>query len=98
MAVNLLGLVFAREEFNPLSDTVINHEEIHAAQIKEMFCIGFYAWYLLEWLLRISQYWSFKKAYRNISFEREARANQFDFDYLAQRTKYSFLKYILYGL
>ena len=36
----------------------------------------FFWCYILEWLFRIFQYRNTKKAYRNISFEREAYANE----------------------
>lgn len=49
-AINLFGIVFARKEYKELSRRTLNHEAIHAAQMKEMLYIGFYIWYLSEWL------------------------------------------------
>ena len=34
------------------------------------------------------------RAYQNISFEREAYHNESQFDYLAKRKPYSFIKYL----
>ncbi|MGK0254765.1 MAG: hypothetical protein ACI9OE_002275, partial [Mariniflexile sp.] len=40
------------------------------------------------------QYKKWHLAYRNISFEREAYANEMYLDYLKQRKFWSFLKYL----
>jgi hypothetical protein len=53
-----------------LSDTDLRHEEIHWEQQKEMLCIFFYLWYIIEWLIKLPVYG--RDAYWNISFEREA--------------------------
>nr|DAU35071.1 MAG TPA: hypothetical protein [Caudoviricetes sp.] len=34
--------------------------------------IGFYLWYIIEYLIRLIMYRDTKLAYKNISFEREA--------------------------
>lgn len=47
-AVNLFGIVFARRECRPLSDTIVRHENIHTAQMRELFYVGFYLLYLFE--------------------------------------------------
>lgn len=74
--MNLLGILFVRKEYKGrLSDDLERHEAIHTAQMKEMLYVGFYVWYIIEWLIRLL----FTKdafkitAYLNISFEREAR-------------------------
>ena len=77
-----------------ISDVDINHERIHASQMKELLYILFYAWYVIEWIVRLIQYRDTREAYRNISFEREAYANQGDFSYLKGRGWFGFLKYI----
>jgi hypothetical protein len=71
--------------------TVINHESIHIKQQQELLIIPFYIWYLTEWFIRL---FLKGKAYRNISFEREAYTNQGNPDYLKTRKRYSFLKHI----
>lgn len=55
---------------------------------------SYYLWYVIEWLVRLIQYRNFDKAYRNISFEREAYANQDDLSYLKNRKRFDFAKYI----
>lgn len=93
-AINLFGLIFARKEFNPLSQVTENHEAIHTAQIRELLFVFFYLWYVIEWLVRLFQYRDRKEAYLNISFEREAYRNQNNLGYLKARKKYRNLKYL----
>ena len=89
-AMNLFGVLFVRGNAR-IDDITLNHEKIHTAQIKELWYIFFYLWYVIEWLIRL-----FMKgnAYRNISFEREAYANQNDLNYLKRRKRFGFAKYL----
>ena len=50
------------------------HEFVHWRQQLEMFILPFYTWYLIEWFIKLFIYG--KRAYINISFEREARAGR----------------------
>ena len=92
--VNVFGMLWLRDP-SWLKERDINHERIHTAQQREMLFVVFYIVYFLEYLFRLVQY-RFKsfKAYMNISFEREAYANQNDLDYLGHRHWYSWLKYL----
>lgn len=88
LAINLFGNLFCRYK-SSINDIVINHEEIHTAQMKELGYIPFYVLYFVEWLIKLL----FKgNAYRNISFEREAYSNQYNLDYLKDRKHYSWIK------
>lgn len=89
-AINLFGVLFVRGNAR-INEVTLNHERVHTAQIKELFYIFFYLWYILEWFIRL-----FMKgnAYRNISFEREAYDNEKDFSYLDNRKRYSFMRYL----
>ena len=71
-----------------------NHECIHAEQQKEMLVIFFVLWYGFEWCVRCIQYRNVHTAYRNISFEREAYANESNYGYLEERKYYSWIHYI----
>ena len=77
-----------------ITPRLTNHEEIHSRQQKEMLILPFFLWYGLEFLFRYLQYWNWSKAYRNISFEREAYANEYNLDYLATRKKYAWFHYL----
>jgi len=71
---------------------LINHESIHWMQSREMLGIFFYLFYGLEWVVKIFMYG--KKAYINLSFEREAHANQNNLNYLNTRKRFAWLKYL----
>lgn len=89
-AVNLFGVVFQRSDTKDLTKVELNHEAIHTAQGKELLWIFFYIIYLLEWVIRLFQYkFDTKLAYRAISFEVEAYANQNKPTYLSKRKRYA---------
>jgi hypothetical protein len=73
---------------------LINHERIHHRQQLEMGLLFFYIWYVFEFVFRYVQYLNFEAAYRNISFEREAYANDEKLDYLNNRNFWTFWEYI----
>lgn len=76
-------------------DTIfINHEKIHIRQQAELLVIPFYIFYLTEYIFRVMQYRNSKKAYRNISFEREAYYNEENLNYLKTRKLWNFIKYL----
>ena len=52
-AINLFGIILAREECKPLSRVTLNHEAIHTAQMKELLYVGFYLWYIIEWFIKL---------------------------------------------
>lgn len=78
-AINLCGVVFARRECKPLSQTTLNHEAIHTSQQREWLYVGFFILYFFEWIF---------KGYRGISFEKEAYKHQGDGDYSIKRKRY----------
>ena len=89
-AINLFGVLFVRKGCS-MSEVDLNHERIHTAQMKEMLYIFFYLWYFIEWLIRLL---GKGNAYRNISFEREAYANESCLEYLEGRKWFSWRKYL----
>lgn len=92
-AINICGTLFVRENIK-INDVLINHEEIHTAQMKELGYFLFYLIYLLEWLFRalLTKDAFSHKAYRNISFEKEAYDNQNNLNYLKDRHGYAMWK------
>lgn len=93
-AITLWPFVFAMKSEKPLKAHVENHEKIHLRQQAEMLVLPFYLWYGLEYMVRLWQYRNANAAYRNVSFEREAYANQYDKDYLTTRKHYAWLRYL----
>lgn len=92
--ITIYPFVFTRELFWKANKTFVNHEKIHLRQQIEMLVIPFFIWYGIEYFFRLIQYKDRKKAYRNISFEREAYHNEHNADYLDNRRFFSFLNYL----
>jgi hypothetical protein len=72
----------------------LNHESIHLRQQAELLIVFFYLWYGFEFLFRWIQFKNRHKAYRNISFEREAYHYEDEIGYLKKRSVYGFLKFL----
>jgi DMSO/TMAO reductase YedYZ heme-binding membrane subunit len=92
--LTLFPFVFIKYAFDSENKVLVNHEKIHIRQQLELFVLPFFLWYFVEYAVRLLQYKNANLAYRNISFEREAYANELDLDYLETRTYFSFLKYL----
>ena len=92
-AMTLLCFIFVRRGFE-LSDEDIRHESIHWEQQKEMLILPFFLWYLIEFIVNLFKFNDWSKAYRNISFEREA----YDFEkkkyYLEWRKRFAWFNYL----
>jgi len=86
--------VFIADKDDKLNKVFINHERIHIRQQIELLILPFYFWYFTEYLIRLIQYKDRKKAYFNISFEREAYKNEKDLNYLKERSFWRFINYI----
>lgn len=85
--------IIMKDETLKNDSVFMNHETIHLKQQKELLLVLFYLLYISEYFFRLFQYGGFKKAYRNISFEREAYANEGNMEYLKNRKIWSFVKY-----
>ncbi len=88
-AINICGLVFCRSDKGRMGEVERNHEYIHTLQQREMLYVGFYVWYVVEFIWRYLACRNWMKAYRNISFEREAYQKQHDLTYRYHRRHYN---------
>lgn len=78
-----------------LSETTKRHETIHFQQ--QLECLFIFQWILygLHYLVLFAKYkGDGKRAYRNICFEREAYDNELKVDYLENRTRYAWVRYL----
>ena len=91
--ITLWPLIVINNTFKD-SEVILNHEKIHLRQQIELLIVPFYLWYGIEFLVRYFQFKSWDKAYRNISFEREAYENDRDMEYLEKRKFWGFIIYI----
>lgn len=89
-AMNLMGILVCRKE-TVLTPDLILHEHIHTRQMVETLFVGFYLWYVVEWLVRLTMKGN---AYRNIAFEREAYAHMHETDYLQRRKAFAWWAYL----
>jgi len=104
--MNLFGVLFGRKEYKgKLRKSTINHESIHSEQYKDLLYIFFLPLYLLEWIIKLPFGLFYNKkqkngravtkvAYRSISLEQEAYYHTYDYDYLNNRKRYAWVKYI----
>ena len=92
--MTIFPFVLVKYNFDKENEVFLNHEKIHLRQQLEMLIVPFFVCYLLEYLFRLVQYKRAALAYRNISFEREAYANESNFDYLKKRSFFQSLRYL----
>lgn len=76
-----------------ITDVDINHEKIHLKQQVELLVIPFYILYFSEYLIRLLICGNGYKAYKEISFEREAYENQGNLNYIAKRNFWNWINY-----
>lgn len=86
--MNMFGVLLTRNK-EMITPALINHELIHTAQMRELVYIPFYLIYIFEWLWRLITTRNFYRAYRTISFEREAYAHGHDRQYLRRRKRWA---------
>lgn len=91
LGVAAYPFVFIQEKYAD-DKNMINHENIHMAQYREMLIIGFpitYLYQYIKWALS-----DFKDHFRFYSaLEREAYHNAHNLNYLATRKSFAWLKY-----
>jgi DMSO/TMAO reductase YedYZ heme-binding membrane subunit len=92
--LTIFPFVILKHAFDSENKVLVNHEKIHIRQQLELLILPFFLWYFVEYAVRLLQYKNANLAYRNISFEREAYANEQHFDYLKNRSFFSFLSYL----
>ncbi len=92
-SITLFPFIFLVNRADASDEVLINHENIHLRQQIEMLVIPFYICYLAEYGIRYLEYKNVRKAYRSISFEKEAYANEMQRHYLKHRRFWSFLSY-----
>ncbi|TRZ43095.1 hypothetical protein [Robertkochia solimangrovi] len=93
VGLTIWPLIILREASLRDDKVLINHERIHLRQQVELLIIPFYLIYFMEYIFGLLKYRSSILAYRNISFEKEAYANEYDLEYLEKRNFWTFLKY-----
>lgn len=91
--VSLWPFVVLRHKDAARDLVFLNHERIHLKQQQELLVLPFYLLYSAEFVLKLLIYRNARKAYFNISFEREAYANERNFEYCQNRKLWGFARY-----
>lgn len=91
VAMTIWPFIFARKELNKY---VLNHEEIHGEQQKELLIVIFYITYVLEYIIKLCITFDHDRAYKSISFEQEANRHEHDLNYISTRHHYAWIKYV----
>ena len=73
---------------------LVNHELIHIHQQHETYVIFGYLVYGIEYLVRLIVFRNRYKAYRSLSMEAEAYINQNNLQYLENRRRFAWVKYL----
>lgn len=90
--INLFGILFTKSDY--LSPITINHERIHTKQMLELLIIGYYLWYIIEYIIVRFCHKKQNDAYHDISFEEEAHNNDNNLHYLDNRKHFAWWKYV----
>lgn len=91
--ITLFPFIFLKYKEDKANAVLLNHERIHIKQQIELLILPFFIWYILEYSLKLIYYKNKNVAYRNISFEREAYANENDLNYTVKRSFWAFLHF-----
>lgn len=94
LGITLWPFIILSEKIKGTKDeqVTINHEQIHIRQQAEMLVIPFYVWYILEYVIRFIT--NGRRAYKLLSFEKEAYKFEKDFNYLKGRKFWAFLRFM----
>ncbi|MEE9348911.1 MAG: hypothetical protein V3U80_02580 [Flavobacteriaceae bacterium] len=93
IAITIWPIIIINKKYKG-DKVLVNHEKIHIKQQLELLWLPFFIWYFIEFIIRYVQYKNWNEAYLNLSFEREARDNEWNLNYLKTRKWYGFFKYL----
>ena len=93
-AITIFPIILVKDRKLRDDKVLINHESIHLKQQLELLIVPFYVLYVAEFTYRLLSYTNWEAAYRNLSFEREAYANEKDLAYLKTRPFWNVVNYI----
>ncbi|QXP72579.1 hypothetical protein H0I31_02440 [Tenacibaculum sp. AHE15PA] len=94
VGVTLYPFIFLKRKDLKHNAELVNHEKIHLEQQRELFIIFFFLFYFIEWFIKFLKYKDKLKAYKNLSFEREAYLNENNLYYIEKRKFWAFLNYL----
>lgn len=90
----LYPFIILKHKHQKADRILVNHERIHLRQQVELLIIPFYLLYLLNYLINLIRYRNHRRAYFNISFEKEAYACDQNLNYLKTRKFFAWVNYL----
>ncbi|WP_224491500.1 hypothetical protein [Robertkochia flava] len=90
----LWPFIFLKSRDLKEDQVLMNHERIHLRQQLELLVLLFYLWYVLEWFYHLLATGDAYRAYKMVSFEKEAYRYEGDAGYLASRKPWAFLRFL----
>lgn len=90
----IFPFIFLKDKSLKENKRMLFHENIHLRQQLEMLWLFFFLWYGIEFIIRWIQFKNPLQAYLNISFEKEAYANEHNLNYLKNRKFAAFYRYL----
>lgn len=93
IGLTLFPIIFLKHHALKKDSKLLNHERIHLRQQIELLVLPFYLIYAVEFLIRYIKLQDTKKAYRAISFEKEATKNEGNLEFLKKRPFWNFMQY-----
>ncbi|TXD85604.1 hypothetical protein ESY86_01825 [Subsaximicrobium wynnwilliamsii] len=94
LGITLCPFIVLKYKYLKSDAVFMNHERIHLQQQLELLILPFFIIYVMEFFLRLLFLRNWSQAYRSISFEKEAYANDGNLDYLKSRPFWRFIKFI----
>ncbi|CAM1352293.1 conserved protein of unknown function [Tenacibaculum insulae] len=94
VGITLYPFIFLKRKDLKNNYELVNHEKIHLKQQQELLVIFFFLFYFIEWFIKFLKYKDKLKAYKNLSFEREAYLNENNLYYIEKRKHWAFLNYL----
>lgn len=91
-AMTLYPFVLVNKKVLKANLILLQHEQIHLQQQKELLILPFYVIYLLCYLYNLWRFKDHYTAYMQIPFEREAYRHETETDYMARRKFWAWLK------
>ncbi|GGI55721.1 hypothetical protein GCM10011444_00300 [Winogradskyella haliclonae] len=91
--LTLFPFIFLKRKDLAQNRILIYHERIHLRQQLELLIVLFYLFYVIEFMIRYIKLKNWKRAYKSISFEKEAYKNEGNPKFLKERPFWNFIHY-----
>ncbi|MBC5862559.1 hypothetical protein [Flavobacterium turcicum] len=93
-SITLFPFIIFNDKCEKQDLVLVQHEKIHLRQQLELLIIPFFLWYAIEFCWHLIKLKKWQLAYRAISFEREAYANEHDLSYFTKRPIFNFFRFL----